>query len=447
MSSTKSPPLESPIYDPSTRSESSPNEQLSESFSSITSASSPLTSENTSNSSYTSATEEQNKYLDYDDYFAAKKSLGKLCKTMVESSCRHARNEQKLNQNLDKLDKSLDANISVVKDFVIDFDLKTAAKVEEMIERIDSKMTMLEDITSFSAALDSLEEWLNLIGDQNQRDLDTMGRAKHNLAKQKVLQKEVEKFYDQSIKSRAIFDALELDDPRMLRKAFAATNNKPINRVYGIKENKHFIPGFMADIEDLETSISGMKEFFFATHLMPQNYFDKIDTLLEEIKEKTAANLHPISAATSMESLYTDASEAVASDYHNYAPSDNENGAIGIEVSRSSTNRSNSETSLASNFSSESTQVSSFDGYDTVGTTQTSSKEYDTVESTQASDASVSSVADFLKIEYESDKTQNSDTNVSTAISPRSSSLKTAMSLHDVISSSDSMGSSSTIAI
>uniref|UniRef100_A0A914QKS5 Uncharacterized protein n=1 Tax=Panagrolaimus davidi TaxID=227884 RepID=A0A914QKS5_9BILA len=233
----------------------------------------------------------------------------------------------------------------------------------------------------------------------------------------------------------------------MLRQAFASTNNKPINRVYGIKENKHFIPGFMADIEDLETSISGMKEFFFATHLMTQNYFDKIETLLEEIKEKTAANLQPISSATSMESLYTDTSEAVASDYHNYASSDNENGAIGIEVSRSSTNRSSSETSLASNFSSESSQASS-NGRDTVESTQASSFDgYDTVEPTQASDASISSVVDSSIIEYESDKTQNSDTNVSTAISPRSSTLKTAMSLHDIISSSDSMGSSSTIAI
>uniref|UniRef100_A0AC35FKJ4 Uncharacterized protein n=1 Tax=Panagrolaimus sp. PS1159 TaxID=55785 RepID=A0AC35FKJ4_9BILA len=88
----------------------------------------------------------------------------------------------------------------------------------------------------------------------------------------------------------------------------------------------------------------------------------------------------------------------------------------------------------------ESPQASSVDGYDSDESAEASSSEYDTVEY-DTEDSTQASVADSPKIELEDDKSRYSDTSVT----PRSESLRTARSLYDVNSSSDSMGSSSAI--
>uniref|UniRef100_A0AC34GKL6 Uncharacterized protein n=1 Tax=Panagrolaimus sp. ES5 TaxID=591445 RepID=A0AC34GKL6_9BILA len=134
---------------------------------------------------------EPNKYLDYDDYFATKKLLGKLCKTMVESSCHNGKKNQELNKNLDKLEKSFGDNVLVLNDFVNDFDIKTAEKVKEMVVKVDPQMSAMEEIAQFSAALNSLEEWLDLTGAENDREMATLERAKQNLDKQKEIEAQV----------------------------------------------------------------------------------------------------------------------------------------------------------------------------------------------------------------------------------------------------------------
>uniref|UniRef100_A0AC34G6M1 Uncharacterized protein n=1 Tax=Panagrolaimus sp. ES5 TaxID=591445 RepID=A0AC34G6M1_9BILA len=195
-----------------------------------------------------------------------------------------------------------------------------------------------------------------------------------------------------------------------------------------------------------------------------------MEHLIESVKSEVQEHVQPISTGSSMASLLTSESSEIAIIAYStknscFAPSTSENEEdLEIEVSRSATTRSNSEASLLSLAASDSTQTSSAvcdsvastqassSDLDTVDLTQTSSTCMITVESTQASVSEESmtqssSVSTCATSDLECDKTQNSDANDEIAISsPKGSSLKTAMSLHDIISA-DSMDSSSTIAI
>uniref|UniRef100_A0AC34FA94 Uncharacterized protein n=1 Tax=Panagrolaimus sp. ES5 TaxID=591445 RepID=A0AC34FA94_9BILA len=139
-------------------------------------------------SASSSNTGDTNKYLDYDDFFAAKKLLGKLCKTMVESSCHHAKKTQEFNKNLDKIGSAAEDHASVLKAFIDDFDVKAAEKVKQMVHKIDPQMSALEEIAEFSSALDSLDGWLHLCEVENDQRLETLEIAGQNLVKQKELE-------------------------------------------------------------------------------------------------------------------------------------------------------------------------------------------------------------------------------------------------------------------
>uniref|UniRef100_A0AC34GAY0 Uncharacterized protein n=1 Tax=Panagrolaimus sp. ES5 TaxID=591445 RepID=A0AC34GAY0_9BILA len=141
-----------------------------------------------STSSSNTASGDTNKFLDYDDFFAAKKLLGKLCKTMVESSCHHAKKTQEFNKNLDKIGSAVEDHASVLKAFIDDFDVKAAEKVKQMVHKIDPQMSALEEIAEFSSALDSLDGWLHLCEVENDQRLETLEIAQKNLVKQKELE-------------------------------------------------------------------------------------------------------------------------------------------------------------------------------------------------------------------------------------------------------------------
>uniref|UniRef100_A0AC34FVN4 Uncharacterized protein n=1 Tax=Panagrolaimus sp. ES5 TaxID=591445 RepID=A0AC34FVN4_9BILA len=217
----------------------------------------------------------------------------------------------------------------------------------------------------------------------------------------------------------------------------------------------------MMAMKDFEEDLSEIKQFFVASGFVHPEYFEKLEYLLSNVKSEVQEHIEPLSVMSFMPSLLTTPTSKSSSiafsteDYRNVlSSSSSKNEELGIG---SATTRSLSETSILS----DSTQTSSI-GCDSVVSTQTSVSVFDTVDPTQASatdletvestQASVSkesvgpstSVSSYCSIDLECDKTQNSDPSVKTAISPQSSSsLKTALSLHDTCSND----SSSTVAI
>uniref|UniRef100_A0AC34GLC1 Uncharacterized protein n=1 Tax=Panagrolaimus sp. ES5 TaxID=591445 RepID=A0AC34GLC1_9BILA len=177
---------------------------------------------------------------------------------------------------------------------------------------------------------------------------------------------------------RKVFDALELDDPRMLREAMTSKKDILDPNNYGVKECKEFIPHFLADVKDFETDLSQMKRFFVSSGLHHPEYFNKMEHLIENVKKEVGEHDEPLSTVSSMASLLTsESSENAVIAYSTknscFAPSTSEKEEdLEIEVSRSATTRSNSEASLLSLAASDSTQTSSA-VCDSVASTQASS--------------------------------------------------------------------------
>ena len=65
---------------------------------------------------------------------------------------------------------------------------------KEMVEKHDFAFKDMEDVASFSAELDAIEEYLDLTAPEIQRALNTVDRAKANLKKQKELEDTVRSF-------------------------------------------------------------------------------------------------------------------------------------------------------------------------------------------------------------------------------------------------------------
>lgn len=70
-------------------------------------------------------------------------------------------------------------------------EMAVANGIEEMVIKLDPVLNELDELAKFSSVLDATEEYLDSTAHEILRSLDTIERAKQNLAKGKELERKV----------------------------------------------------------------------------------------------------------------------------------------------------------------------------------------------------------------------------------------------------------------